>query len=328
MTGALGCIGAWTVKTLVEQDIPVVAFDRATDLRRLRLIMTDEQVDRVVRVDGDITELASIEGALVDHGISHVVHLAALQIPFCREDPPLGALVNVVGTVNVFEAAKRHRDLVHGLSYTSSIGMFDAGDADPIDGHLHVDATAHPRNLYGVYKLANEGTARVYWLDHGLASVGFRPMTVYGPGRDQGLTSGPTKAMLAAVLGRSFHIGFGGRTMFQYTADVAALMIAAARSGLPDARVLNVGGSTASIDELIGALDAVVPGARRLISHAPEALPFPDEIDHDGLAVLGPVRSTPLADGVRETVEVFRERLARGTLAPEHYGLEPLIARI
>jgi nucleoside-diphosphate-sugar epimerase len=327
VTGALGCIGAWTVKTLVEQDVPVVAFDRATDVRRLRLIMTDEQVDRVVRVDGDITGLASIEQALDDHGISHIVHLAALQVPFCRADPPLGAAVNVVGTVNIFEAAKRHRDLVRGIAYMSSIGMFDADDADPLDGHLHVDATAHPRNLYGVYKLANEGTARVYWLDDGIASVGLRPMTVYGPGRDQGMTSGPTKAILAAVLGRPFHIGFGGRTVFQYAPDVAALVIAAARSGLPDARVLNLGGVTASIDEVIAAVETIVPEARGLISHAPDGLPFPDEIDHDGLAVLGPVRSTGLAYGIRETVEVFRERLARGTLTPEHYGLEPLIAR-
>ena len=327
VTGALGCIGAWTVKTLVEHDVPVVAFDRATDVRRLRLIMTDEQVDRVTRVDGDITDLDSIERALDEHGISHIVHLAALQVPFCRADPPLGAAVNVVGTVNIFEAAKRRRDVVRGLAYMSSIGMFDADDADPLDGHLHVDATAHPRNLYGVYKLANEGTARVYWLDDGIASVGLRPMTVYGPGRDQGLTSGPTKAILAAVLGRPFHIGFGGGTVLQYAADVAALAIAAARSGLPDARVLNLSGIAASIDELVAVVEATVPDARGLLTHAPEALPFPDEIDHDGLAVLGPVRSTTLVDGIRETVEVFRERLASGTLAPEHYGLEPLAAR-
>ena len=324
VTGALGCIGSWTVKTLVEEDIQVVAFDRATDVRRLRLIMTDEQIERVMRVDGDITDLASIESALDEHGISHIVHLAALQVPFCRADPPLGALVNVVGTVNIFEAAKRRRDLIRGLAYMSSIGMFDADDADKLDGHLHVDATAHLRNLYGVYKQANEGTARVYWLDDGIASVGLWPMTVYGPGRDQGLTSGPTKAILAALLGRPFHIGFGGRTVFQYAPDVAALVIAAARSGLPDARVLNLGGVTASIDEVIEAVETIVPEARGLLSHAAEALPFPDEIDHDGLAVLGPVRSTALVDGIRETIEVFRERLARGTLAPEHYGLEPL----
>ena len=52
-----------------------------------------------------------------------------------------------------------------------------------------------PRTLYGVYKLANEGTARVYWQEDGVASVGLRPFSVYGPGRDQGLTAGPTLAM-------------------------------------------------------------------------------------------------------------------------------------
>ena len=51
-----------------------------------------------------------------------------------------------------------------------------------------------PTTHYGVFKRANEGNARVYYLDHGLNSVGLRPLTVYGVNRDTGLTSDPTKA--------------------------------------------------------------------------------------------------------------------------------------
>ena len=60
-------------------------------------------------VTGDITDLPAIERVLDEHAITNVVHLAALQVPFCRADPPLGAAVNVVGTVNVFEAVRRLR---------------------------------------------------------------------------------------------------------------------------------------------------------------------------------------------------------------------------
>ena len=97
------------------------------------------------------------------------------------------------------------------IVYTSSIGMFAADDADPATGRLEADADAHPRNHYGVYKLANEGNARVYWLEDGVASVGLRPMTVYGVGRDQGMTSGPTKAIVAAVLGRPYRSASAAR---------------------------------------------------------------------------------------------------------------------
>ena len=325
VTGALGCIGAWTVRRLVSEGVPVVALDTSTDDHRLRLVLGEDERAEVTTVAGDITDLDAVRRTLDEHGITHIVHLAALQVPFCRADPPRGALVNVVGTVNVFEAARRQGDQVRGLVYTSSIGMFDAADADPIDGRLHVDATAHPNNHYGVYKLANEGTARVYWLENGLPSVGLRPLTVYGPGRDQGLTSGPTRAIVAALLGRPFTIGFGGRTLFQHAADVAEALVAAARSGLPGAPVLNLGGSPASIDEFIAGVAAEIPGADRLIGHADQTLPFPDEIDDDGLAALGPLTSTSLTDGIRDTVAMFRDRLAAGRLVPEEQGLEPAV---
>src|SRR4029079_5905398 len=132
-----------------------------------------------------------------DGGVTNVIHLAALQVPFCRADPPRGALVNVVGTVNVFEAVKRRLDRMAPIAYTSSMGAYSSADVDPATGRLLEDADPHPLTHYGVYKVANEGTARIYALDDGLRSIGVRPLTVYGAGRDQGMTSGPTVAIAA-----------------------------------------------------------------------------------------------------------------------------------
>jgi UDP-glucuronate 4-epimerase len=323
VTGALGCIGAWTVRALVREGVPVVAFDLGGDPRRLRLIMTDEELAAVTFVRGDITDLTSLEAALDDHDTTNVIHLAALQVPFCRADPPLGALVNVVGTVNIFEAVKRRSGRIGPIVYTSSIGMYGADDADAATGHLAENATAHPLNHYGVYKLANEGNARVYWLDDGLASIGLRPMTVYGVGRDQGMTSGPTKAIVAALLGVPYRIAFGGSTLFQYADDVARTLIAASRSGLDGARVFNLGGSLASMAELVRTIESLVPDARGLITYDPAPLPFPAEIDHDGLAALGPVPVTPFAEGVAASAEVYRELARHGRLIATEQGLEP-----
>jgi UDP-glucuronate 4-epimerase len=224
--------------------------------------------------------------------------------------------------VNIFEAVKTRRNRIEKVVYTSSIGMFDAADADASDGRLHVDATAHPVTHYGVYKLANEGNARVYWLDDKLSTVGVRPLTVYGPGRDQGMTSGPTKAILSAVLGRPYRIGFGGRTLLQYAEDVARTLIAASRSDLTGAQVFNLGGSLVAMEDVVSAIESAVPDARGLISFDPKPLPFPDAIDDTGTAVLGDVPVTPLDDAVRQTVDVFRRAIARGDLVPELHGLE------
>ncbi len=62
---------------------------------------------------GDITDLAAVEAVLDGHGITNVIHLAALQVPFCRADPPPARSSTCVGTVNVFEAVKR-RGRRHG----------------------------------------------------------------------------------------------------------------------------------------------------------------------------------------------------------------------
>lgn len=299
-----------------------MGFDLAGEPRRLRLLMSSDELDRITLLTGDVSDLEAVEQAFAEHDITHVVHLAALQVPFCRADPPLGARVNVMGTVNVLEAARRRADRVRGLVYTSSIGMFDAADGDPVTGRLDVHSTPHPTTHYGVYKQANEGNARVYWLEHGLSSIGIRPLTVFGAGRDQGLTSDPTKAILAAVTGRPYRIGFGGRTLFQYAEDVATTLLQAARSGLNGAHVFNLTGSVASLDEFVSVIDRVVPGAADLISVDGAPLPFPDQIDDAGLERLGPVHVTPLEAGVRATAEIFRERLTSGALAPADHGLE------
>ena len=262
VTGAFGCVGAWTVRALVREGARVIGYDRPGEPHRLRLVMTDDELERLTIVHGDITDLAHLRQTLEAHDIDRVVHLAALQVPTIRSDPPRGALVNVVGTVNVFEAVKAR--IAQGgrmgpVVYAGSVGMFDAGDADPVDGRLHVDAAAHPPTHYGVFKLANEGNARVYWRDDGIPSVGLRPMTVYGPGRDQGMTSGPTKAILAAVAGVPYCIPFGNRTLLQYAEDVAQALVAAGRSHLGGAQVLNLGGSLASMSELIAAIEAELP---------------------------------------------------------------------
>ncbi len=323
VTGALGCIGAWTVRALALEGVPVVAFDLATDTRRLELIATPDELRTVTHVKGDITDLGSIERALDEHRITNVIHLAALQVPACRADPPLGARVNVLGTVNVFEAVRRRADRMAPLVYTGSIGMYAATDVDPVTGRLEAEAVPHPANHYGVYKLANEGTARIYWADHELASVGLRPLTVYGPGRDQGLTSTPTKAIVAAVLGRPYRVSFGGRTVFQYARDVAETLVIASRSALRGAHTFNLGGDPVRLTEFVAAIDRAIPGAAERITVAEPGLPFPEAVSAEALGALGPVPVTPLDTGIRETAELFQRLHARGALSADEQGLEP-----
>lgn len=314
VTGALGCIGAWVVRNLVREGVSTTVFDLATDPRRLRLIMPEDELARVEMLSGDIADLNAVESVMKDHGITHVIHLAALQVPFCRADPSLGARVNVVGTVNVFEAARRSG--LQRVVYASSAAVYGISEDYP-EGPLSHDAPLRPQTHYGVFKQANEGTARVYWQDNGISSIGLRPYVVYGPGRDQGLTSTPTTAMLAATLGQPYTISFGGRFDLQFADDVAKAFIRAARVPFDGADVFNLRGSVVHVRDIVAAIETAAPAMEGKLSFTDVPLGFPEEMDNTPLlSVLGPLPHTSLADGVATTIGMFEDALADGRLQP------------
>lgn len=313
VTGAQGCIGAWVLKTLLEAGETPVAYDVAPDPWRLRMIVEPEALARVRFVVGDVTDQAALARAVTAHGVTRIIHLAALQIPLCHQDPARGALVNVVGTAAVFETARAHRE-VRRLVYASSAAVFGPPEAYP-PGPLGDDAPCLPATHYGVYKVANEGTARLHWLEHGVPSVGLRPLTVYGPGRDFGVTADPTIAMKAAVLGRPFRIRWGGRSDFQYVGDVARSFVRAALAETDGARVYNVHGEVAEVGEVVELIRECVPGAKTLIAYDDTPLPIAPALDESALQRdLGPIPRTPLREGVRETIARFERLLREGRL--------------
>src|SRR5262249_11908389 len=156
-------------------------------------------------------------------------------------------------------------------AYASSIAVYGAAE-DYDETLLRDDAVQHPRTLYGVYKIANENTARIYWQDYQISSLGLRPYTVYGAGRDQGMTSAPTLAMQAAAQGQDYHIPFGGMMQMQYASDVARQFIAAAQITDQGARCLTLGTPPVSIAEVAQIIMEIQPGVR--ITHDEAALPL------------------------------------------------------
>lgn len=312
VTGSMGCIGAWTLYHLVKQGRRVVSFDLSDNRSRLNLLLTPEEQSAILFERGDLREFGQVLDVFQRRQITHVIHLAALQVPFCKADPVMGAQVNVVGTVNIFEAAKQSG--LHHLAYASSIAIYGPPDEYP-PGLVQHDALPAPRTLYGVYKQANEGTARVYWLDYQISSTALRAYTVYGVGRDQGLTSEPTKAMLAAAAGQSYHISFGGLMQFQFASDVARHFIEAAVKPLGGVFGFNLGTTPTTVQAVADLIQQIRPGAQ--VTAAERTLPFPEGFDDTALKQhFGGVDETLLEDGIRQTIEHFEICLSDGRLQP------------
>jgi UDP-glucose 4-epimerase len=305
ITGAQGCIGAWIVKNLVERDKQVFVFDLALEPTRLSLLLDSRQLSRVQFIQGDVCETERLQQEIQRHRISHIIHLAGLQVPTCRANPRLGAMVNVVGTINVFEAARAMKAQLEGLVYASSAAVFgpeeDYGEA-PLDERAPLLPVTH----YGVFKQCNESNARVYFLDHQISSVGLRPYAVYGPGRDFGLTSGPTKAIKAAVVGRPYQIKFGGSLSMQFVDDTAKIFIACAESQKLGARVYNIRGAVLTVADVIKNIESVFPPARGLLTFTPNSLGIAANLAEEGLKEeIGQIPTTTLPEGIRRTIKIF-----------------------
>jgi len=315
ITGGMGCLGAWVIRNLVQVGIQTVAFDLSDDRHRLELIMTPEEIALIHFIQGDITDTELVKTAIRDNEITQIIHLAALQVPFCKANPSMGASVNVVGTVNVFEAAKAAE--IQKVVYASSIAVY--GRKDEYESELLPHhALAHPHTHYGVFKQANEGTSRIYWQDDGITSIGLRPYTLYGPGRDQGLTSTPTKAMLAAARGEAYHISYGGYNGFQFNDDVARIFIQAAQTSNSGAEVFNIKGSVSHMREVVTAIEETEPSAKGRITFEDSELNFPNgNEDLELREILGDIPNTSLNSGVAQTIARFKQLIADGCL-PEN----------
>ena len=304
MTGGFGCIGSWAALQLLEGGHEVAIFDLRRDLHRLELLMEPERLESIRFIAGDVTDPEAVYAAAEGFGADRLLHLAALQVPLCRADPIKGALVNVVGMLSVFEAARRLGGRVARVVYASSAAVH--GPVEGVGPPVLDEVRLAPLTHYGAFKVCNELNARVYWLDHGISSVGLRPWTVYGVGRDFGMTSEPTKAIKAVAAGRDYRISYGGLQDLQYVEDVAGAFVRALDAPFEGADAFNVRGDVVPIETFVATLQEVIPKAIGRVTHAANQLPIAPSLDDARLqARLGPLPRTPLGAGIAETYRRF-----------------------
>src|SRR5262245_13496699 len=282
LTGGYGCIGSWISKQLLDRSHSVFIYDLKEDPKRLRLIMPEEQLRKIKFIPGDVTDLKKLQAAIDGHSITHVIHLAGLQVPVCRANPILGATVNVVGTLAVFEAVRLAKKPIERLVYASSAAVFGPPNKYPSEP-LADDVPLVPSTHYGFFKCCNEGNARVYFQDFGLSSIGLRPWTVYGVGRDFGMTSEPTKAIKSVALGRKYHISYGGYQDLQLVEDVAATFVECLEGVYNGAKSYNLRGHVVDLPTFRRALRKVAPEADGLITHGDRQIAIAYDLDDGAL---------------------------------------------
>ena len=245
-------------------------------------------------VEGDVTDSESLCQAV--HGCSGIIHLAALLTRDCAADPRRAIDVNITGSLNVFEAARREQLPV---AYLSSSAVFGPDDA----------TIPAPQSLYGVTKLAVEGIARVYATDYLVPSIGLRPYVIYGPGESSGIAAGPSIALAAALRREPATIRFSGRVGFVYVDDVVRMLADAITRPMSGASVLTVAGDTRDMKDFVREIERQSGWAEVMIDGEP--LRIPSDLVSDRVpSWLGPQPVTSIEKGISEAFAELRQGLS------------------
>lgn len=291
VTGGCGFLGGWVVRALVRRGHQVRIFDARPDAAHLEFIERGLSGKVEIRA-GDVTNKDEMVRAA--DGCGTAIHLAGIMTVDCRRDPLRAANINLIGSLNLFEAA-----LAAGMrqvAYVSTAGVYG-----PDDG-----SNPRPMTHYGALKLAVEGCARAYFVDHGLHSVGFRPYIIYGPGEGSGISAGPSIACRAAQRGEAAEIKFTGRVGMVHVEDVAEAFAAAVDAELEGAEAHNLVGEVATIGSFVEDLKRQVPGARITASGAP-LLIAPDLEVGPRPGWLAALPKTGVGEGIARTLAHYAE---------------------
>ena len=287
--GGSGFLGSWIVKAFLKKGYSVSIFDLKIQKELLSHVIGND-INKIKFINGDITNYDQVQEVIND--MDHVINLAGLMTPDCSSNPILGAKVNVLGSINVFEALKKNNNKF--LVYASSAGVFGQKD------HYY----PFPETHYGAYKLAVEGVARAYLNEDGISSVGIRPYVIYGPGREVGGTAGVTLACKAAKQGDSYTVNFSGKAGFVYVQDVVDLVemsIAQIPSG---ALTFNINGITADVSDFINLIKKNIPLSDIGIEGDP--LSVVDEIrGNEPSKTFKKFKYTSLEDGIKRTIDFY-----------------------
>ena len=257
VTGGTGFIGGRIIRKLVERGEEVVCFDLAPPRANLQ-----PYLDRIEVYRGDITQVPHLLEAVNTHGVDRIIHMAALLPPDTEDRPHFGMLVNIQGTINVFEVARWTG--VKRVVYASSIAVYGVQETFG-DRPLIEDDISNPANVYGMTKAVNDFAARKYIDQFSMDIRGVRIATVFGHGRVTGMTGmiGGLLMSLPAV-GKPIDLPFhhDEASAMIHAEDAAGIFVRIALSDSLKHNVYLSGGHLATAGEMADIVRGFIPDAK------------------------------------------------------------------
>ena len=298
IVGGAGFIGSHTADILMERGVKVRVLDNLSSGHRSNLPASHPLMEFV---EGDMRNAETVKDVM--QGISHVVHLAAqVSVVASLEDPEFSAQQNIIGYLNVLDAAKNVG--VKRMVYASSAAIYGEPPSLPLDEEMDVKQLSP----YGLEKQVNEEYADLYYRLHGFSALGMRFFNVYGPRQDP---KSPYAGVIALFMDRikdSLPLtmnGDGEHTRdFIYVRDVARTNVEALGVDVQGACNVATGEKT-SLNDLVNVLSDIT-GNKAEVTYGPEregdivhSLANPSKMNKQ----IGVVAETDLKEGLTKLLE-------------------------
>ena len=302
VTGGAGYIGSTLVRNLLSEGHGVTALDnQATgNYRYLKQLKNGG----VKLLEGDIRSPPDLDAAL--KGADAVVHMAALSdLDICNEKPEEAVSVNVYGTYQVVEAAKRNG--VGRLVFCSSAAVYGTPASTPVTERHAL----HPLNLYGITKLAGEKLINASHTNHGLETVNLRFGNVYGIGLYTNWVGVIPKFVALGLDGKPLTVyGDGSSTRdFVHVEDITrAIALSLTTEGI-GGETFNIGNETTTVNEVAEIVSNEVEKVtkRRVeITHLPPRPGETHEFSYNTAKIRSAIGFEPrwqLRDGIEQIVQ-------------------------
>jgi UDP-glucose 4-epimerase len=307
VTGAAGFIGSNLVDRLIDDDHEVVGIDNLSRGTRANLPDSELQEERSFSfIEADVTD-PHLATAVSEADVEVICHLAAqIDVRVSVQDPIEDARLNVLGTINVLEAARKAG--VRKVVFTSSGGsIYGEPKRMPVDE----SASVNPLSPYAASKVCGETYLGMYHALYALETTALALSNVYGPRQDPHGEAGVVAIFGNALLrGRQAVIFGDGSAVRDYVfVDDVTDAFARAVGDLGDGSRFNIGtGVGTTVRELHSAIAAAadaaddpVLGAARLGELQAIVLNVNAARDH-----LGWMPQTSLADGLAKTLDWIR----------------------
>ncbi len=306
ITGVAGFIGSNLAERLIKEGYQVVGIDNLS-------YGVQEQIPEGVEFHK--LDIRSKEMYPLFSGAQAVFHLAAKNcISDCQADPVETADINVTGTVNVFEAARRAS--AGKVIYAESSAVYEGSDIFPTP-----ETEMRPESFYAISKASENLFSKAYERFYQMKGVGLRYFNVYGPKQDYRRTVPPVmSAFIIKLLRGERPVIYGSgdkKRDFVYVDDINDFHLLCLRDDRVDGKVFNLGsGKNVSVLEIYKL-------ASEITGKAVEPMRQPD-LPGEAETTLADIREaktlgwepkTDLRQGMKKMVEFIKEEIARGRVA-------------